>query len=84
MVGGDGRQPAKDFSCQECGQVKFKYYCCKAFWDVVKRLVQGGLMAEVAIDRVYCVYGSNESVTTILGNMLKDWKNNTTPCQLQV
>jgi hypothetical protein len=80
----DGRKAAKDFSAIERGRVKFKFYRRKAFWDVVLKLIHGGLMAEVAIDRVYSTYGVKESITKILNMMLRDRKDNITPPPLQV
>jgi hypothetical protein len=43
-------------------------------WDLMSTLVvrRGGLTAQVAIDRIYDLYGRAESVTTIINNM----KNN--------
>ena len=69
-----GRKPAKDFIREESGHKKKKFmYCrCKTFWDMVRRNVDAGVSAEVAIDRIYAAYGRQLSVTKILSAIIKD------------
>ena len=42
----------------EQAKVKFKYSRQKIVWEVIDRLVRSGyIMAQVAIDKIYDVYG---------------------------
>jgi hypothetical protein len=42
-------------------------------WDLIStHLVRGGLLAQVAIDRIYDHYGRAESVSTTIINMMKN------------
>jgi hypothetical protein len=54
-----GRKPARQFTMQERARVKFKYCRRKIVWDVIDcLLVQSGYTtAQVAIDRIYDIYG---------------------------
>ena len=52
-----GRKPARQFTMQERARVKFKYCRRKIVWDVIDRLVRSGYTAQVAIDRIYDIYG---------------------------
>ena len=51
-------------------------------WDTVARLVRGGLTSNVAIDRIYGIYGRNATVTDITNSMLRDRRNNSIPAAL--
>ena len=52
-----GRKPARQFTSAERGRVKFKYSRRKIIWGAIDRMVRGGATAQVAIDRIYEVYG---------------------------
>ena len=70
---GIGRQkPAKDFTAAERGKVKYLYHHQKVVWDIIARLMHAGFTAEVAIDRIYSVYGCHQSVTKIINDMRRD------------
>ena len=79
-----GRKPAREFSSQERGKVKYKYYRRKKVWDLVSALTRTGLDCHVAIDRIYQVYGRGKSVTQIIQNIIADHKRRYTPPLLQV
>ena len=72
MNGVGGRKPAKDFTRQERGRVKFKYHRRRHVWNVVACLVDGGVSADVALDIIYAVYGVGSSVTSIINQMIQD------------
>ena len=67
-----GRKPAKMFTPGERGRVKHKYCMRKPFWDLIARMIRNGFTAQVAIDKVYDVYGNHGSVTKILREIRKD------------
>jgi len=52
-----GRKPARQFTAVERGAVKFSYSRRKTAWDAIDRMVRSGATAQVAIDRIYGVYG---------------------------
>lgn len=79
-----GSKPAREFTPAERGKCKIKYCRRKAFWELVLTQIRLGQSADVAIDRIYSVYGTDLPVTTILNNIMKDRKNGTVPGQLQV
>ena len=60
------------FTPGERGRVKHKYCIWKPFWDLISRMIQNGFTAQVAIDKVYDVYGNHGSVTKILCKIRKD------------
>jgi len=66
-----GRKPARQFTAMERGKVKFKYSRRKVVWDTIDRLIRCGYTAQVAIDRIYVVYGQT-SVTHIIDRMRRD------------
>ena len=68
---GEGK-PAKAFTHAERGANKFSFSRRKVFWDMVEDMVKRGNTSDVAIDRIYRVYGWNNSVTKILNEMRKD------------
>ena len=70
---GDGK-PAKEFSQHERGANKFSFSRRKVFWDTVEELVKRGNTSDVSIDKIYRVYGWNNSVTKILNEMRSDKK----------
>jgi hypothetical protein len=67
-----GRKPARQFTAQERGKVKFKYSRRKIVWDTIDRMVRSGSTAQVACDRIYAVYGRNKSVTDIMRCLRQD------------
>ena len=71
-----GNKAAKYFTSQERGQVKDKYTRRKVIWDCVVRQTNRGITYNVAIDRIYQVYGPEKSVTQIINAMRTDRKNN--------
>ena len=78
-----GRKAARLFTPQERGQVKHRYTRRKVVWDTIDRLVRQGLTANVAIDRIYEVYGRELTVTRLINRMLSDRRNNSIPAVLQ-
>ena len=47
------RKPARDFTAQERGRDKYRFYRRKHVWDIVVNLVNAGVQVRVAIDRIY-------------------------------
>jgi len=84
VIGIGGRKPASEFTREERGRVKFKYCRRKVIWDRVRLLINAGLTAQVAIDRIYDVYGQSKSVTDIIKALKKDINNNTVHESLRV
>jgi hypothetical protein len=72
--GDAGCKPAKDFTIQERGKDRYKYYRRNVFWIVVGRMVLAGWSWECACDKVYAVYGQRLSVTKIIACMIRDKK----------
>lgn len=79
-----GRAPARLFSPNERGQNRSTYSLRKVFWDAVLELIRSGMTSDVAIDRVYSVYGREKSTTDILRTMRNDRKRKTLMCSLGV
>lgn len=77
-----GRKPARLFSAEERGRAKHIYTRRKAFWDMVDRMVRRGLIANVAIDRIYTHYGRYLSVTRVLNRIRQDRRMNMIPAAL--
>jgi len=71
-----GRKAARLFTAQERGQMKHKYTRRKVVWDCVDRLVRSGITANVAIDRIYAVYGQSSPVTVVINKLRKDRNEN--------
>jgi hypothetical protein len=67
-----GRKAARLFTREERGRVKHKYCRRKLVWNCIATLVRAGFTAQVAIDRIYQVYGENATVTTIINRMKQD------------
>ena len=74
MFGFYGNKPAKDFTAQERGKVKFAYYRWNVFWVQVAKMVREGYTHDRAIDLIYECYGRNCAVTKILMAMIRDRK----------
>jgi hypothetical protein len=73
QVGIGGRKPASQFSQSERGKVKHRYCRRNVIWSMVEKLVKGkGLSCDVAIERIYAVYGSQRSVTSIIDAIRRD------------
>jgi hypothetical protein len=73
------RKAAKDFTATERGKVKHKYSKRKVFWDKVAEMVRSGWSAQDACNRIYEVYGANETVTSIISRMQRDKRNGGNP-----
>ena len=56
----NGRKPAEQFTLAERNRKpnKQKYYRRNMVWRTIARLVQAGLTAEVAVERIHRVYGA--------------------------
>ena len=67
-----GRKAAKMFTARQRGQVKQMYYQRKVVWDTVALLVRAGYTAETAVQKIYDMYGQDQSVTKIIKWMLDD------------
>ena len=72
---GNNKAP-KDFTAVECGRCKFRYCRRKVLWDIISRLVNTGLEANVAIDRIYGIYSQNLTVSVIIEQVRHDCNNN--------
>jgi hypothetical protein len=66
-----GRKAARHFTTHERGRVKFKYCRRKVVWDSIDRMVRAGFTAQVAVDKIYQVYG-HITVTQIIDRMRGD------------
>jgi hypothetical protein len=72
LFGLEGSKPARNFTSAERGRVRFKYCRRNCFWNVMRRLINGGFTELTAIDKIYQAYGNTLSVTSILNKMAKD------------
>ena len=79
MFGGPGRKPAKDFSPAERGRVKHLYSLRLPLCKKVAELVQAGVSATVACDKVYEAYGNRLPLSTILRKMKVDARSGNWP-----
>ena len=79
VFGIGGRKPAKDFTPSERGSCKFKYSRRKVVWGLILQLVDSGLSAQVAIDRIYAAYGQQKTVTQLIESIRRDKKNDVLP-----
>ncbi len=70
-----GRKPVKDFTPTERGKVNYNYHQQNVVWDVITALVWRGWLSDIACDRIYKVYGCQQSVTIIINNMRKDQRS---------
>ena len=73
-VGLGGRKPASQFSHCERGKSKHKFFRRNVIWKMVKHLVDLGITSDMAIDRIYSVYGAQTSVTKIINAIIDDKK----------
>lgn len=53
-------------------KVKHTWYKRKFLWNKVPEMANSGMSATMACDRIYQVYGENQSVTYILDKLKKD------------
>ena len=74
MFGIGGNKRTKDFTSQERGALRFKYYKRNVFWKKVLELIQAGYIANVAIDKIYQCYGVGSATTSIINAMIRDKK----------
>jgi hypothetical protein len=79
----DRRKPAKDFTSHERGASKHHYTRRKVVWDQISELVRAGDTWQVAIDRIYAVYGRRTCVTNII-NQLRTDRMNGVPAALRL
>jgi hypothetical protein len=70
--GSGGQKAAKDFTAKDRGANKFAFCRRKVFWDAIARLTRAGYTSDVAIDKVYAVYGHRLPVSTILQHLRED------------
>jgi hypothetical protein len=77
IIGIGGRKPAMEFSHDERRRLKHKYCRRNVIWTIVDNLVQIGLLCDVAIDRIYGIYGSQMCVTKIINAIRKDIEQGT-------
>ena len=71
----EGRKAASQFTMDHrnrSNKVKQAFYRRKIFWEVVARMVRGGVNHQVAINRIREVHGHTTSVTKTLVAMKKD------------
>jgi hypothetical protein len=83
-IGIGGRKAARDFTARERGVDKYRYYRRKHVWDIVTNLVNAGIQARVAVDRIYNHYGANKPVTRIIKDIMQDKRNGGLPLVLRV
>jgi hypothetical protein len=73
----NGNKPASQFTREERGvkTTKYKFHQRKFVWDAVGNLVQASVSSNAAIDRIYAMFGRNQSVTHIINKMKEDKAN---------
>ena len=70
-----GRKPVRLFTRRERGgNNKYKIYWRKFVYDIVKDYIRHGIDAQLAIDRIYDVYGRDKPVTHIMRAIQQDKK----------
>ena len=75
-LGGPGRKPVKEWTAEERGgKHKHTIYKRKFLWNTVSEMVRASIDANVACERIYDVYGHNQSVTKILNALKRDSVN---------
>ena len=79
-----GNKPASQFTTPERGRWKHKYTRRKVFWDFVKGMINAGQTINIAIDRLYQVYGRDKSVTAIINQLRRDRNANRLHVALRV
>ena len=71
-----GRKPAKTFTRQERGRVKFKYSRRLLVWEVLAHLVRAGYTSHAACDKLYEIYG-HRTVSELIDKIRVDKRGNT-------
>ena len=66
---------AKDFSPSERGKVKHVYARRNVLWQKVSEMIRSGWSAHDACNKIYDVYGANQTITSITNQMKKDRRN---------
>jgi hypothetical protein len=85
LHGVGGRKPARLFSYTERGRSKHRYSRRKFVWDTVSGFVRQGHTSEIAIDKIYGVYGAGQTSDTKMMNGLKrDKKEGTLSPNLKI
>jgi hypothetical protein len=56
QTGIGGRKAARDFTARERGTDKYQFYRRKHVWDIITNLVNAGVQARVAVDRIYSLW----------------------------
>ena len=69
-----GTKPAKLFTRRERGANKFAFSRHRVFWDMIVSLVARGHTSDLAVNKVYGIYGRALGVTEILNRMKRDKK----------
>jgi hypothetical protein len=78
LHGVGGRKPARLFSYTERGGCsKHRYSRRKIVWDTLSGLVRQGHTLEIAIDKIYGVFGGQTCVTKIIDGLKGDKKEGT-------
>jgi hypothetical protein len=70
-----GNKPAREFTRVERGRAKYKYSRRKNVWTVISKMVNAGLSAHEAIERLHQVYGAGASPTRIINCLIRDKRN---------
>ena len=73
-VGLGGCKAAKDFTRAERGDNRHVYSKRNHVWKLIGGMVRAGHSSDVAIDKIYDVYGHNTSVTDIIKRIIQDNK----------
>ncbi|ETP31664.1 hypothetical protein F442_19500 [Phytophthora nicotianae P10297] len=68
----NGVKAAREYTAAERGVNKFAYSRRKIFWDVVATMVRAGYSSDVAVDRIYAIFGRQLPVTSILLALRRD------------
>ncbi|ETK73968.1 hypothetical protein L915_19155 [Phytophthora nicotianae] len=68
----NGVKAAREYTAAERGANKFAYSRRKIFWDVVATMVRAGYSSDVAVDRIYAIFGRQLPVTSILLALRRD------------
>ena len=75
MFGIGNRKPARLFTSRERGRCKHTYNRRKIAWNKISELIRAGHTVQVAIDKIYDVYGRSTSLSSILYKMRGDRRN---------
>jgi hypothetical protein len=84
QTGIGGRKAARDFTARERSANKYRFYQRKHGWDIITNLVNAGVQARVAVDRIYSHYGANKPVTRIIKDIMQDKRNGGLPQVLRL